>query len=64
MASEYDPADTTVKCMDVFVVDPSTAVAKDRKDWVDNKLSHWKNQQGAHYIGAEIPRYLKLPYTL
>ncbi|KAK7747832.1 putative NRPS-like protein biosynthetic cluster [Cytospora paraplurivora] len=67
MASDYDPADTTVKCMDVFVADPLTAVAKDRKDWVDNKLSHWKNHvregvrfhdvQGAHYTMLD-PQYV------
>lgn len=58
MAIDYDPAGS-IKCMDVFVADPLSHVAKDRADWIESRLSAWKdfvregvrfhNVQGAHY---------------
>ncbi|PLB46276.1 acetyl-CoA synthetase-like protein [Aspergillus steynii IBT 23096] len=58
MAIDYDPQGS-VKCMDVFVADPLSHVAKDRKDWVESRLAAWKDfvrqdvrfhdVQGAHY---------------
>lgn len=58
LASNYEPSGN-VKCMDVFVADPLSHVAKDRHDWVENRLSAWKGYvredvrfrdvQGEHY---------------
>jgi acyl-CoA synthetase (AMP-forming)/AMP-acid ligase II/thioesterase domain-containing protein len=58
LAVDYEPAGT-VKSMDIFVADPLSHVAKDRKDWVESRLSAWKefvrdgvrfhDVQGAHY---------------
>lgn len=58
LASNYEPSGD-VKCMDIFVADPLSHVAKDRHDWVENRLSAWKgyvrenvrfhNVQGEHY---------------
>lgn len=57
-AVDYEP-EGTVKCMDVFVADPLSHVAKDRKDWVEGRLAAWMefvredlqfhDVQGAHY---------------
>ena len=58
MAVDYEP-EGSVRCMDVFVADPLSHVAKDRKDWVESRLAAWKDfvrqdvqfhdVQGAHY---------------
>jgi acyl-CoA synthetase (AMP-forming)/AMP-acid ligase II/thioesterase domain-containing protein len=58
LAVEYEPRGA-VKCMDVFVADPLSHVAKDRRDWVEGRLSAWRgfvregvrfhDVQGAHY---------------
>ncbi|KAL4770577.1 hypothetical protein BDW60DRAFT_217985 [Aspergillus nidulans var. acristatus] len=58
LAVDYDPSGS-VKCMDVFVADPLSHVAKDRTDWVEGRLSAWRefvredvrfhDVQGAHY---------------
>ncbi|KAF9885524.1 hypothetical protein FE257_012852 [Aspergillus nanangensis] len=58
MAVDYDP-EGSIKCMDVFVADPLSHVAKDRQDWVQSRLAAWKefvredvrfhDVQGAHY---------------
>jgi thioesterase domain-containing protein len=58
MAVDYDPKGD-VKCMDVFVADPLSHVAKNREDWVASRLAAWRefvredvrfhDVQGAHY---------------
>ncbi|KAL5041950.1 hypothetical protein BDW71DRAFT_156214 [Aspergillus fruticulosus] len=58
LAVDYEPQGA-VKCMDVFVADPLSHVAKDRRDWVEGRLSAWRefvredvrfhDVQGAHY---------------
>lgn len=58
MATDYEPGGS-VGCMDVFVADPLSHVAKNREDWIQNRLSAWKefvrdgvrfhHVQGAHY---------------
>ncbi|KAI9037496.1 acetyl-CoA synthetase-like protein [Aspergillus affinis] len=58
MAVDYEP-EGSVHSMDVFVADPLSHVAKDRKDWVESRLAAWKDfvredvrfhdVQGAHY---------------
>ncbi|KAI3391010.1 hypothetical protein diail_8119, partial [Diaporthe ilicicola] len=58
LANDYEPSGS-VKCMDIFVADPLSHVAKDRQDWVENRLSAWKGYvredvqfhhvQGEHY---------------
>lgn len=58
MAVNYDP-EGSIKCMDVFVADPLSHVAKNRRDWVESRLAAWKefvredvrfhDVQGAHY---------------
>ncbi|KAL4866672.1 hypothetical protein BDV12DRAFT_198894 [Aspergillus spectabilis] len=58
MAVDYDP-EGSVKCMDVFVADPLSHVAKNREDWVASRLAAWRDfvrgdvhfhdVQGAHY---------------
>lgn len=58
LAVDYEPTGT-VKAMDIFVADPLSHVAKDRKDWVQTRLSAWgdfvrdevrfHDVQGAHY---------------
>ncbi|KAK1145517.1 putative NRPS-like protein biosynthetic cluster [Aspergillus melleus] len=58
MAIDYEP-EGSVRSMDVFVADPLSHVAKDRKDWVESRLAAWKDfvredvrfhdVQGAHY---------------
>ncbi|KAK4041314.1 hypothetical protein C8A01DRAFT_34617 [Parachaetomium inaequale] len=58
LAVDYEPSGT-VKSMDIFVADPLSHVAKDRKDWIETRLSAWKDfvrtevrfhdVQGAHY---------------
>jgi acyl-CoA synthetase (AMP-forming)/AMP-acid ligase II/thioesterase domain-containing protein len=58
MAVDYDP-EGSIKCMDVFVADPLSHVAKNRRDWVQSRLAAWKDfvredvrfhdVQGAHY---------------
>ena len=58
LAVDYEPSGN-VKSMDIFVADPLSHVAKDRKDWVESRLSAWKefvrdevrfhDVQGAHY---------------
>ena len=58
LAVDYEPQGN-VKCMDIFVADPLSHVAKDRKDWVATRLSAWKDftreevrfhdVMGAHY---------------
>ncbi len=57
-AREYDPSGS-VAMMDVFFAIPLSAVAKNKKEWVDNHLSKWKDftrepprfheVDGAHY---------------
>lgn len=57
-ALEYEPSGS-VACMDVFHAIPLKLVAKDRNDWVNNKLSKWVDftrekprmhkVDGAHY---------------
>lgn len=57
-ALEYEPSGS-VACMDVFHAIPLKLVAKNRRDWVDNKLSKWADftrekprmhkVDGAHY---------------
>ncbi|OJJ02028.1 hypothetical protein ASPVEDRAFT_41546 [Aspergillus versicolor CBS 583.65] len=57
-AVDYEP-EGTVRCLDVFVADPLSHVAKDRKDWVEGRLAAWAefvredlqfhDVQGAHY---------------
>ncbi|KAK0371189.1 hypothetical protein CLIM01_11461 [Colletotrichum limetticola] len=41
LARDYEPRGT-IRSMDVFVADPLKKVAIDRKDWVLNKLSRWR----------------------
>ncbi|KAB8068191.1 hypothetical protein BDV29DRAFT_195847 [Aspergillus leporis] len=58
MAVDYEP-EGSVKCMDVFVADPLSHVAKNRRDWVESRLAAWRDfvredvrfhdVQGAHY---------------
>ncbi|TDZ47412.1 Microperfuranone synthase [Colletotrichum trifolii] len=36
----YEPAGT-VECLDVFVAEPPTYAARDRRDWRENKLGRW-----------------------
>ncbi|KAL2194754.1 hypothetical protein P885DRAFT_71161 [Corynascus similis CBS 632.67] len=58
LAVDYEP-EGSVNSMDIFVADPLSHVAKDRKDWVESRLSAWKDfvrtevrfhdVQGAHY---------------
>ena len=58
LAVDYEP-EGSVKCMDIFVADPLSHVAKDRKDWVASRLAAWKDfvreevrfhdVMGAHY---------------
>ncbi|KAK4152105.1 hypothetical protein C8A00DRAFT_16568 [Chaetomidium leptoderma] len=58
LAVDYEP-EGNVQSMDIFVADPLSHVAKDRKDWVESRLSAWKgfvregvrfhDVQGAHY---------------
>ncbi|KAI9740209.1 MAG: putative NRPS-like protein biosynthetic cluster [Cirrosporium novae-zelandiae] len=58
LARGYEPQGS-VDTLDVFVAIPLPAVAKDKQDWIDNKLSHWKDfvrspprfhdVDGAHY---------------
>ncbi|KAK2750372.1 putative NRPS-like protein biosynthetic cluster [Myotisia sp. PD_48] len=58
MAIDYEP-EGSIKCMDVFVADPLSHVAKNRTDWIETRLSAWKDfvregvrfhdVQGAHY---------------
>ena len=57
-ARSYDPSGS-VTSMDIFHAIPLKHVAKDRQDWIDNKLSAWKDftrseprfhkLDGAHY---------------
>ncbi|KAL2123584.1 hypothetical protein VTJ04DRAFT_4039 [Mycothermus thermophilus] len=58
LAVDYEP-EGSVESMDIFVADPLSHVAKDRKDWIESRLSAWKDfvrtevrfhdVQGAHY---------------
>lgn len=58
LAVDYEPAGS-VKWMDIFVADPLSHVAKDRQDWIESRLSAWRDfvrggvrfhdVQGAHY---------------
>jgi acyl-CoA synthetase (AMP-forming)/AMP-acid ligase II/thioesterase domain-containing protein len=58
LAVDYEPTGN-VNSMDIFVADPLSHVAKDRKDWIETRLSAWKDfvrtevrfhdVQGAHY---------------
>ncbi|KAF4773662.1 AMP-dependent synthetase/ligase [Colletotrichum scovillei] len=41
LARDYEPRGT-IRSMDVFVADPLKEVAVDRDDWVQNKLSRWR----------------------
>ncbi|KAI3537575.1 hypothetical protein CABS01_14152 [Colletotrichum abscissum] len=41
LTRDYEPRGT-IRSMDVFVADPLKEVAIDRKDWVLNKLSRWR----------------------
>ncbi|KXH44106.1 hypothetical protein CSIM01_04410 [Colletotrichum simmondsii] len=41
LARDYEPRGTT-RSMDVFIADPLKEVAVDREDWVQNKLSRWR----------------------
>ncbi|PGH10868.1 hypothetical protein AJ79_05228 [Helicocarpus griseus UAMH5409] len=73
MAVNYDP-EGSVKCMDVFVADPLSHVAKDRKDWIEGRLAAWKdfvredvkfhNVQGAHYTMLNPEYVVKFAETL
>ncbi|KAI1338797.1 acetyl-CoA synthetase-like protein [Xylariaceae sp. FL0016] len=42
MACEYDPSGS-VKCMDIMVADPLTHVAKNRTEWIQNRLMAWND---------------------
>lgn len=59
MAINYEPSGS-VKNMDVFVADPLSHVARDRKDWVQSRLAAWKD------FGTYIPttRTPTPPYRL
>ena len=59
LAVDYEPSGS-IQGMDVFVADPLSHVAKTREEWINNRLSAWKdfvkngdvrfhNVQGAHY---------------
>ncbi|KAL5923806.1 hypothetical protein ACKVV1_011445 [Pyricularia oryzae] len=59
LAVDYEPSGS-VRSMDVFVADPLSHVAKNREDWINGRLSAWKdfvkggdvrfhNVDGAHY---------------
>ncbi len=58
LAVDYEP-EGSVANMDVFVADPLSHVAKNREDWIQNRLAAWKDfvrgdvrfhhVQGAHY---------------
>ncbi|KAH6629881.1 hypothetical protein B0J18DRAFT_419624 [Chaetomium sp. MPI-SDFR-AT-0129] len=58
LAVDYEP-EGKVNAMDIFVADPLSHVAKNRQDWIETRLSAWKdfvrtevrfhNVQGAHY---------------
>ena len=64
LAVDYEPTGV-VASIDVFVAIPLAGVAKNKQDWIDNKLSKWKDfswseprihdVDGAHYtmMGAE-----------
>ncbi|KXH37971.1 hypothetical protein CNYM01_08057 [Colletotrichum nymphaeae SA-01] len=41
LARDYEPRGT-IRSMDIFVADPLKEVAVDREDWVQNKLSRWR----------------------
>ncbi|KAL2359526.1 hypothetical protein RJZ56_007627 [Blastomyces dermatitidis] len=73
MAVNYDPSGN-VKCMDVFVADPLSHVAKNRRDWVETRLAAWKefvredvrfhDVQGAHYTMLNPEYVVKFAETL
>lgn len=58
LAVDYEP-EGSVANMDVFVADPLSHVAKNREDWIQNRLAAWKSfvrsdvrfhqVEGAHY---------------
>ncbi|KAI1140790.1 acetyl-CoA synthetase-like protein [Hypoxylon sp. FL0543] len=58
LAVDYEP-EGSVANMDVFVADPLSHVAKNREDWIKNRLAAWKDfvrsdvrfhhVEGAHY---------------
>ncbi|KAI1205183.1 acetyl-CoA synthetase-like protein [Annulohypoxylon truncatum] len=58
LAVDYEPEGSVAK-MDVFVADPLSHVAKNREDWIQNRLMAWKSfvrsdvrfhhVEGAHY---------------
>lgn len=64
MARDYEPSGS-IKCMDVFVAIPLKAVAKDRQDWVENKLSHWKDfvREDVRFHDVEGEHYTMLNPT-
>ena len=67
IAHDYDPSGS-VSCMDVFYAIPLQAVAKNKEDWVKNKLSLWRDfvkgevrfheAEGAHYTMMG-PQYVR-----
>ncbi|OJD14343.1 hypothetical protein AJ78_05308 [Emergomyces pasteurianus Ep9510] len=73
MAVNYDPSGS-IKCMDVFVADPLSHVAKNREDWVETRLAAWKefvredvrfhDVQGAHYTMLNPEYVVKFSETL
>jgi thioesterase domain-containing protein len=73
MAVDYDP-EGSIKCMDVFVADPLSHVAKNTRDWVKSRLAAWKDflrgdvrfhdVQGAHYTILNKEYVAKVSETL
>lgn len=61
MAVDYEPTGN-VKCMDVFVANPLSHVAKDKKDWIENKLSYWKDfvREGVNFHDVGGAHYTML----
>lgn len=46
--NDYEPSGSVAN-IDIFVVDPLQLVAKNREDWIENRLSKWKN-----YVRGEL----------
>ncbi|KKZ65478.1 hypothetical protein EMCG_08710 [[Emmonsia] crescens] len=69
MAVNYDPSGS-MKCMDVFVADPLSHVAKNKEDWVETRFAAWKefvrvdvrfhDVQGAHYTMLNLEYVFKI----
>jgi hypothetical protein len=61
LAVDYEP-EGTIKCMDVFVADPLTHIAKDRKSWIANRLAAWSDfvREDVHFHEVDGAHYTML----